>query len=54
MKAGKTMWNDIVKANCARANATGSKPLTTPPYLPPPVAPLSPGEGPAQRAVSQI
>jgi hypothetical protein len=34
-----------VKANCARASATGSKPLTTPPYLPPPVAPLAPGAG---------
>src|SRR6185437_11399365 len=25
-KAGKMMWNDIVNANCARANTTGSQP----------------------------
>src|SRR5215472_9499196 len=24
-KAGKTMWNDIVKANCARARSTASR-----------------------------
>src|SRR5207244_743179 len=25
-KAGNTMWNDIVKANCARASTTASQP----------------------------
>jgi hypothetical protein len=27
VKLGKIMWNITVKANCSRANWTGSKPL---------------------------